>query len=602
MVIKGLTCMGSLLRTFRRPSSRPLLLFRRGISYYDDLDHITRPDWRIITDGRRNKGLAFTIEERQRLGIQGLLPCTVRSMEDQMLAIETNFYARPANLNRYTYLSSLQYRHRRIYYRFIRENIEQVLPIVYTPTMGDVVTTFGLNFQIATSLYVSIFDKGHIVELLHNWTERNVRAICVTDGGRVLGLGDMGANGMGITVGKMVLYTALAGVPPSLLMPVCLDVGTDNQALLQDPLYVGMRIPRVRGPEYDELVQEFMEAAVECFGHDTFIHFEDFSTPDALKFLEKYQDSYCYFNDDVQGTGATGVAGFLNVERITGRKLEDTTFLFAGAGSASLGIANMLATELEERGVPADEVAKNIFLQDHIGLFTCDRTDGGEPVKRFLKPIEGSEDLLATIQRLKPSILVGATGHASLFTEEILKTMAKNHKLPAVFALSNPTAYSECTAEQAYCHTEGRVLFCSGSPFPPVVINGKRYSPSQANNCLTFPGIALGAISSSAQTLPNSIYPVVARTLADCVSQERLDAGALYPPIKDAHEVALKVGAAVAQFVFDNDLSNINPKPEDVSEFVQRNLYKMEYRSSLISTYDYPETLPMPKKETKKEA
>ncbi|XP_020804927.1 NADP-dependent malic enzyme [Drosophila serrata] len=600
MVIKDMTCLGPLLRTLWHHSFRPLVIVRRGITYNDDMDHITRPNWRIITDGRRNKGLAFTMEERQRLGLHGLLPCTVRTMEDQMLAIKANFDARPANLNRHTYLSSLHNRHRRLYYRFIRDNIEQVLPIVYTPTMGDVVNTYGLNFQFASSLYVSIFDKGHIVELFHNWTERNVQAICVTDGGRVLGLGDMGANAMGISVGKMVLYTALAGVPPSLLMPVCLDVGTDNQALLQDPLYVGSRIPRVRGAEYDELVQEFMEAAVQCYGHDVFFHFEDFSSPDALKFLKMYQNDYCYFNDDIQGTGSTGLAGFLNVERITGRKLEDTKFLFAGAGSAAMGIANMIVIELEQRGVPADEVLKNIYMQDQNGLLTSDRTDASEQTKRFLKPMEAISDLLTTIEKVKPSILMGATGNGGIFTEEVLKAMAKNHELPAVFALSNPTANSECTAEQAYYHTEGRVLFCSGSPFPPVVINGKRYEPSQANNCLTYPGIALGAITSLARHLPDSLYPVVARTLADATSQERLDAGALYPAIKDASAVAIKVGEKVAKFIFDNDLSNIYPKPDDIYEFIQNKLYKMEYRSSLISTYYFPESI-QPKPKTEKE-
>lgn len=242
-------------------------------------------------------------------------------------------------------------------------------------------------------------------------------------------------------------------------MPVCLDVGTDNQELLQDPLYVGARIPRVRGKEYEELVQEFMEATVQCYGNDTFIHFEDFATPDALKFLEKYQYKYCCFNDDIQGTGATGVAGFLNVERVTGRKLEDTVFLFAGAGSAALGIANMLTIELEQRGIPPEEATKNIYLQDHNGLLTCATADVPEQAKRFLKPVEPTTDLATSVKRLKPSILVGATGKGGLFTEEVLKSMAKNHERPAIFALSNPTANSECTAEQAYCYTEVRLGF-----------------------------------------------------------------------------------------------------------------------------------------------
>ncbi|KAI8038763.1 NADP-dependent malic enzyme [Drosophila gunungcola] len=560
---------------------------------------IARPDWHLIMDGRYNKGLAFTIEERQRLGIMGLMPCSVRSIEDQLDAARANFDARPSNISRFTYLSAVHHRHRRLYYRFVRDNIEQVLPIVYTPTVGDVVATYGLNFQHATSLFISIHDKGHIRDVMHNWIDEGVRAICVTDGGRVLGLGDMGANAMGISLGKMVLYTALGGIPPTSLMPVCLDVGTDNQSLLDDPLYVGARIPRVRGPEYEELVEEFMESAVKCFGNYTFIHFEDFATPNALKFLDKYQYKYCCFNDDIQGTGATGLAAFINVERITGLKLEDTIFVFVGAGSAALGIANMLIIELEERGIPSEEAAKNVYLFDANGLMTCESKDVPEQAKRYLKPVEPIKQLQDVVEKLKPSVLVGATGVGGIFNEQVLKTMAKNHERPAVFALSNPTSSSECTAEQAYTHTEGRVLFGSGSPFPPVVINGKRFTPAQANNCLTFPGIALAAITTRAKYLPNSVFSVASHELARNTTQKQLDAGTLFPAIKDAHEVAFNVGVAMAQYLFDNDLANIYPKPKNVCEFVRKSLYELEYRNSMPTTWCYPEQPPKPKAKPK---
>ncbi|XP_016999560.2 NADP-dependent malic enzyme [Drosophila takahashii] len=584
------------LHPLLRFPARLVLNFCRGVSIYDDeMDQITRPDWHRVMEGKYNKGLAFTIKERQRLGIMGLMPCSVRSIEDQMKAARANFEARPSDISRFTYLSAVHHRHRRLYYRFIRENIEKVLPIVYTPTVGDVVATYGLNFQHATSLFISIHDKGHIRDLMHNWIDEGVRAICVTDGGRVLGLGDMGANAMGISLGKMILYTALGGIPPSSLMPVCLDVGTDNQALLQDPLYVGVRIPRVKGPEYEELVEEFMEAAVACFGHTTFIHFEDFATPNALKFLDKYQYNYSCFNDDIQGTGATGLAAFINVERITGRKLEDTVFLFVGAGSAALGIANMLAIELEERGIPAEEATENVYLMDANGLLTCDSPDPPEQAKRFMKPMEPVKDLMAVLEKLKPSVLLGATGMGGLFTEQVLKTMAKNHERPAVFPLSNPTSNSECTAEQAFTHTEGRVLFGSGSPFPPVVINGKRFTPAQANNCLTFPGIALAAITAKARYLPNSVFSVVSHELAKNTTQEQLDAGTIFPSIRDASKVAFNVGVAMAQYLFDNDLSNIYPKPKDVCEFVKNSQYTFEYQKSLPATWGYPEQPPTPK-------
>ncbi|EDW48142.1 NADP-dependent malic enzyme [Drosophila sechellia] len=588
------------LHPLLRLASRPLLGSCRRASVYDDeMDQITRPDWHVVMNGKYNKGLAFTIKERQRLGIMGLMPCSVRSMDDQMNAALTNFEARPTDIARFTYLSAVHHRHRRLYYRFIKENIEKSLPIVYTPTVGDVVATYGLNFQQATSLFISIHDKGHIRDLMHNWVDEGVKAICVTDGGRVLGLGDMGANAMGISLGKMILYTALGSIPPSTLMPVCLDVGTDNQALLQDPLYVGSRIPRVTGPEYDELVDEFMESAVKCFGNNTFIHFEDFATPNALKFLEKYQYKYCCFNDDIQGTGATGLAAFINVERITGRKLEDTVFLFVGAGSAALGIANMLEMELEVRGIPAEEATKNIYLMDVNGILTPESPNPPEMGKIFIKPMEPMKDIMAVLEKLKPSVLVGATGVGGIFNEEVLKTMAKNHERPAVFPLSNPTANSECTAEQAFTHTEGRVLFGSGSPFPPVVINGKRYRPAQANNCLTFPGIALAAITAKARYLPNEVFSVVSHELARNTPQELLDEGTLFPPIKDANRVAFNVGVAMTQYLIDNDLSNIYPKPDDICEFVKRSLYSFDYRNSLPTTWDYPEEPPAPKPKPK---
>ncbi|XP_017078458.1 NADP-dependent malic enzyme [Drosophila eugracilis] len=581
---------------------RPLLTFCRKINLYDDeMEQVARPDWHLVMDGRHNKGLAFSIEERQRLGILGLMPCTVRSMENQMKAAATNFKARTSPIAQFSYLNAVHHRHRRLYYRFVRENIEEALPIVYTPTVGDVVATYGLNFQHASSMFISIYDKGHIKDVLHNWIENDVKAICVTDGGRVLGLGDMGANAMGISLGKMVLYTALGGIPPSSLLPVCLDVGTDNENLLQDPLYVGARIPRVKGAEYDELVDEFMQAAIKCFGPHTFIHFEDFATPNALKFLDKYQYKYCCFNDDIQGTGATGLAAFINVERITGIKLEDTVFVFVGAGSASLGIANMLIMELEVRGLSPEEATKNVYLMDANGVVTEDSPNPPAQAKRFLKSMEPIKDLMSVLDKLKPSVLVGATGVGGIFTEEVLKTMAKNHERPAVFALSNPTSNSECTAEEAFTHTEGRVLFGSGSPFPPVVINGKRFTPTQANNCLTFPGIALAAIVTKAKHLPNEVFSVVSHELANNTTEEQLEQGTLFPTIKDASQVAFNVGVATAQYLFDNDLSNFNPKPEDVCEFVKKSQYSFEYRNSLSPTWTYPKQPQAPKTKPKPE-
>ncbi|EDW31864.1 GL11345 [Drosophila persimilis] len=555
----------------------------------DASSHVVRPDWHTITDGRWNKGLSFTIEERQRLGVHGLWPCSTRNMEEQLYAVGINFQARKDNISKFTYINSLSQRHQRLFYRFLRDYTEAVLPVIYTPTVGEIITSFGLHFKYPDGLYITIFDRGHIRDVLTNWKAKHVRAMCVTDGGRVLGLGDMGANGMGISIGKIALYTALAGVPPDQLLPVCLDVGTDNEELLGDPLYVGARIKRVRGAEYEDFVNEFMEAAVDTFGTDTFIHHEDFATPDAIKFLKKYQYSYCCFNDDVQGTGATGLAGMLNVERVTKRKLQDMVFLFAGAGSAALGIANMLLTALKSRGLTSEEAASKIYLFDQNGLVTCASEKIEAQARKFAKPMDPIKDLAAAVDHLKPSILLGATGVGALFSEQVLRSLAKHQERPAVFALSNPTNRTECTAEQAYNFTEGRVLFCSGSPFPPVVFNGKRFTPAQANNCLVFPGIALGAICARARFLPDDVYSEVAVTLAKSTSEERLAAGSLYPAIKEAHSLALDVGVTVCQYLFENGLSNIYPVPKDVCEFVQKTQYRLVYESALPPTWPYPD-------------
>ncbi|XP_034650262.1 NADP-dependent malic enzyme-like isoform X2 [Drosophila subobscura] len=578
------------LRPLPRLASQLSAIGRSFLQVHNDArSHIVRPDWHSVTDGKLNKGLSFTIEERQRLGVHGLWPCSYRDLEEQLNAVWVNFQARRGNISKFTYINSLSHRHQRLYYRFLRDYTEIVLPIIYTPTVGEIVASFGLHFKYPDGLYITIFDRGHIRDVLENWKEKHVRAVCVTDGGRVLGLGDMGANGMGISIGKIALYTALAGVAPQQLLPVCLDVGTDNEELLADPLYVGARIKRVRGEEYEDFMQEFMEATVECFGGDTFIHHEDFATPNAIKFLEKYQYSFCCFNDDVQGTGATGLAGMLNVERVTKRKLEDMIFLFVGAGSAALGIANMLLTALQGRGLSLEAAASKIYLFDQNGLVTCGSEKIEEQARQFAKPMDPIKDLVAAVEQLKPSILLGATGVGGLFTEQVLRSLAKHQERPAVFALSNPTNKTECTAEQAYTFTEGRVLYCSGSPFPPVVFNGKRFTPAQANNCLVFPGIALGAICARARFLPDDIYAEVAATLAKSTSEERLAAGSLYPAIREAHNLALDVGVAVAKYLFENGLSNIYPVPKDVCAFIQKTQYRLEYQSALPPTWPYPD-------------
>lgn len=543
-----------------------------------------------LMNSRYNKGLAFSMEERQLLSIHGLMPCSIRPIEEQVQVAKENFMARKDPLGQYTYLMSLRHLHERVFFRFISEHTELALPIMYTPTVGSAVTMFSNVYRSGMGMYVTIYDRGHIIDVLKNWQVPNVRAVCVTDGGRILGLGDMGANGMGIVLGKLFLYTGLGGVPPHLLLPITLDVGTDNKMLLEDPHYVGARLNRIKGAEYEDFVEEFMQAVVTCFGDDTLIHFEDFATPNAYKFLRKYQYKYSYFNDDIQGTSAIGLAGFLAAERLLKYKLEDQVFLFIGAGSAGIGIANLLVEELKLRGLSEAEATKNIYVFEVSGLITTESEGLNEETCRYAKELEPISDLAEVVDKVKPAILLAATGTAGVITEKVLHLMAQHNDRPVVFALSNPTSNAECTAEQAFQHTEGRVIFSSGSPFPPVVINGKRFTTGQANNCLAFPGIALGALSMRARYLPDEIYLTVAHVLANYTSEESLMNGNLYPLISEMNELSFAVATSVALFLDKNDLSNLHPKPKDVCEFLHNYLYKLKYGPSLPKTWEYPQS------------
>lgn len=343
----------------------------------------------------------------------------------------------------------------RMYYRFVTDNISLVLPIIYTPTVGVACTIYGMLYRGCTGLYITKHDRGHMQQVLSNWPKsKEIAAICVTDGERILGLGDLGANGMGIAVGKMELYTALAGIPPSKLLPICLDVGTNNQQLHADPLYIGLREQRLKGEEYDAFVDEFMESVVETFGRRILIHFEDFATPNAFKFLKKYQNCYFHFNDDIQGTAAVGLAGMLNIQRITKKPLEDHVIVFAGAGSAAMGISGLLIKELMSRGLSEEEAVKNIYIIDQEGLINQCRKNLPENIQPFAKDMDSTNSLEELVDQVKPSILMGATATGGLFTEKIIRSMAKNHERPGIFAFSNPTNKSECTAEQAYKFSE----------------------------------------------------------------------------------------------------------------------------------------------------
>ncbi|XP_061388755.1 NADP-dependent malic enzyme-like [Musca vetustissima] len=543
-----------------------------------------------IRDPRLNKGLAFTLEERQVLGIHGLQPARFKTQEEQLelCKIAVNRYSEA--LNKYLYLSDLQDRNERLFFRFLSENIEEMMPIIYTPTVGLACQRFGLIYRRPRGLFVTINDRGHVFDVIKNWPEPDVRAIVVTDGERILGLGDLGASGMGIPVGKLALYTALAGIKPHQCLPILIDVGTNNIDLLEDPLYVGLRQKRVVGREYDDFIDEFMQAVVKRYGQNTLIQFEDFGNHNAFRFLDKYRNTYCTFNDDIQGTASVAVAGLYASKRITGRSFAEYTFLFAGAGEAAIGIADLVVKAMVAEGVSLEEARSKIWMVDIDGLLTTTRKDGNLEGHKcnYAKDVEPMKNLEDIVEKIKPNVLIGASAAAGIFTPKILQTMAANNERPVVFALSNPTSKAECTAEQAYQNTEGRVIFSSGSPFPPVTIGDKTFYPGQGNNAYIFPGVALGVIATGTHHIPDDMFLIASQELANYVSDTDLERGSLYPPLSSIREISMRIAMGVTKCAYDKGLASTYPEPQDKRKWLEEQLYNFNYESSLPVTWVWP--------------
>ncbi len=531
----------------------------------------------ILHNATQNKSTGFTRDERDALSLRGLLPHKVTTQDEQVATALVQMRGKATGIEKYIYLSSLQDRNERLFYKLAQENVEEILPLIYTPTVGEASQKFSHIFRRPRGLYITPDDKGHIREILDNWPEADVRQIVVTDGQRILGLGDLGANGMGIPIGKLALYTIAGGLDPQKALPVMFDVGTNNDIMRNDPMYLGYPHKRLEGAEYDALMKEFVDAVQDKFPK-AMLQFEDFKTENAFRLMNEYRDKITSFNDDIQGTAAVALAGVLASSRITGTDFKDQRIMFLGAGSAATGIADLMVKELQAQGLSEAEARSRISLVDSKGLVTTGRAKIEDNKAPFAQD-HAAATLLEAINDLKPTVLIGATGSPNTFTKEVIEAMAAINARPVIFALSNPTSHAECTAEEAYHWSGGKAVFASGSPFGPVTVDGKTFQAGQGNNAYIFPGLGLGVNLSEATKITDSMFLASARALAGMVSDEDLKNGTLYPPLKDIRKVSAKIAAAVILTAGDENVAGV-PQPANLAAFIQSGMYDPSYETA----------------------
>ena len=529
----------------------------------------------ILHDPVLNRGTAFTVEQRQAAGVEGLLPVGVDTLELQMARVHTQLDMLDSDLQRYLYLMDLQSRNQTLFYAVIMSDPARFMPLVYTPTVGEACQKYDHIFRASRGIYLPISAKGRLKELLANWPVKDIRFIVATDGERILGLGDLGVGGMGIPVGKLALYTAVAGVPPAVTLPITLDVGTNNQDLLNDPLYLGLRQPRVRGKEYDAFIAEFVDA-VQSLYPKCCLQWEDFANFNAVPILNTYKDKICTYNDDIQGTAGVALAGIYGALRISGGKLTDQRFLFMGAGSAATGIAELISEAMVMEGLTIEQARARNWLFDINGLVESSRKDLADFQKPFAHKHAPCKSFIDAINDIKPTGIVGVSTVPKLFNQQVIEAMSRINARPIIFPYSNPTSRSECTAQEAYQWSDGNAIFASGSPFDPVKFKHKTFVPGQGNNVYIFPAMGMAVLATEATRVTEQMFIVAAKAVAEQVTQEELDSGLIYPPQSQILTASLHTAARIADYIFEQGLARVK-KPKDVEAHIREMAYKPMY-------------------------
>jgi len=529
----------------------------------------------VLHDPHVNRGSAFTLEQRLALRLEGLLPPRVDTLDLQIARVHIQMEALDNDLQRYLFLSDLQARNETLFYAVVMSDPAQYMPLVYTPTVGEACQKFDHIFRATRGMYIPITAKGRVHALLANWPQQDIRFIVVTDGERILGLGDLGVGGMGIPVGKLALYTACAGVPPALTMPVMLDVGTNNHELLEDPLYLGLRQNRVRGAEYDAFIDEFVQAVQERFPKCC-LQWEDFANINAVPILARYRDRISTYNDDIQGTAAVALAGIFGALHISGQKLTEQRFLFLGGGSAATGIAELISEAMVMEGLTIGAARGRNWLYDTHGLVTPARTDLADFKKPFAHEHAPLSSFVEAVEAIRPTGIIGVSTVPKQFNRAVIEAMARVNERPIIFPYSNPTSRSECTAEEAYKWSGGRAIFASGSPFPPVQIGGRSFVPGQGNNVYIFPAMGMAILATEATRVTEEMFIVAAKAVAAQVTEENLASGLIYPPQSRIFEASLSVAATIAAHVFDKGLARV-PRPADIEAHLRATAYRPAY-------------------------